>query len=205
MRLMSDLLVGQKVIPVVVIDNQASALNLAQALLDGGVNVIEITLRNEYGLHAIEIIKRTFPQMVVLAGTVNHAESMQKVVAAGVDGVISPGLTPELLAAARALTIPYMPGVATGSEILLAMQYGLQECKLFPASVVGGVPALKAFGGPFPAMRFCPTGGVDLSNYAEYLALPNVMCVGGSWLAPSRLINRGDWAAITQLCVAAAN
>ena len=130
--------------------------------------------------------------MLVLAGTVNDVDAMRSVTDAGCDGIISPGLTPSLLETANKLGIPYMPGVATGSEILTAMEYGVSECKLFPATVVGGIPALKAFSGPFPGMSFCPTGGVKATDYKDYLALSNVICVGGTWLAPSSLVSEQD-------------
>jgi len=200
--LVSEMLDGQKVVPVVVIENQEQAMGLAQALLDGGVNVIEITLRNAYGIKAIELIKQRFPDMVVLAGTVNLPAQMVAVVKAGVDAIISPGITESLLKTAKQQGIPYLPGVATASDLMLAMEYGIRECKLFPATVVGGISALKAFSGPFSEIRFCPTGGVSESNYHDFLALPNVMCVGGSWLAPSKLVREGDWSAITELCKA---
>lgn len=196
----SELITGQSVVPVVVIENEEQAMGLAQALIDGGVNVIEITLRNSFGVKAIEIIKREFPDMVVLAGTVNTAAQMVAVVKAGVDGIISPGLTSELLETAKRQNIPYLPGVATPSEVLTAIEHGLTECKLFPATVVGGISALKAFNGPFPNMKFCPTGGVSPDNYKDFLALPNVMCVGGSWIAPTGLVRSGDWPAIIDLC-----
>lgn len=199
-KLVSEMIGGQKVLPVVVIENEEQALGLAQALLDGGINVIEITLRNAYGVKAIEVIKKNFPEMVVLAGTVNLAAQMVAVVKAGVDAIISPGITESLLKTAKQQNIPYLPGVGTASEVMLALEYGLSECKLFPATVVGGIGALKAFNGPFGAMRFCPTGGVSPSNYEEFLALPNVMCVGGSWIAPSNMVAAGDWAGITALC-----
>lgn len=200
--LVSEMLGDQKVLPVVVIENEAQAMGLAQALLDGGVNVIEITLRDDYGVKAIELIKKNFPEMLVLAGTVNTPAEMAAVVEVGADAVISPGITRSLLEAAEKHAIPYLPGVATASEILLAIEYGLVECKLFPASVAGGISALKAFSGPLGDIRFCPTGGVSPANYHDFLALPNVMCVGGSWLAPSDLVRNGDWAAITELCKA---
>lgn len=195
-----SLLNGQQVVPVVVLHDAESTKGLAGALLDGGVNVIEITLRSDFALSAIELIKQEFKDMVVLAGTVNNEQDMQNAVDAGVDGIISPGLTPELLQAAERLQIPFMPGVATPSEILIAMQAGINECKLFPASVVGGVGALKAFSGPFSAMSFCPTGGIGADTYKEYLALDNVFCVGGSWLAPPDLIKQANWSEISARC-----
>lgn len=198
----SELLGDQKVVPVVVIENEEQANGLAKALLDGGVSVIEITLRNAYGIKAIEVIKQNYPDMIVLAGTVNSAAQLVAVVKAGVDGVISPGITQSLLETAQQQGVPYLPGVATASEVLMAMEYGLRECKLFPATVVGGIGALKAFNGPFPEMTFCPTGGVSEANHQEFLALPNVMCVGGSWIAPTKLVTEGRWAEITELCKA---
>ena len=196
----SDLIPGQEVVPVVVIEDQQQAQGLAQALLDGGINVIEITLRDAYAVSAIEYIKQNFPDMVILAGTVTSSEQLREVVKAGADGIISPGLTPALLETAKEQDIAYLPGVASGSDILLGMEYGLTEFKLFPATVVGGVGALKAFSGPFGQIRFCPTGGVSPSNVKEFLALPNVMCVGGSWIAPQGLVREGNWAEITRLC-----
>lgn len=196
----SELIKGQEVVPVVVIENEEQAVGLAGALLEGGINVIEITLRNAYGIKAVSLIKQKFPEMVVLAGTVNTAQQLRDVVKAGVDGIISPGLTVSLLEAAREEKIPYLPGVGTASEVLLAIEHGLTECKLFPATVVGGIGALKAFNGPFSQIRFCPTGGVSPDNFKDFLALPNVMCVGGSWLAPLSLVREGNWAEITRLC-----
>ncbi|NNC99423.1 MAG: bifunctional 4-hydroxy-2-oxoglutarate aldolase/2-dehydro-3-deoxy-phosphogluconate aldolase [Gammaproteobacteria bacterium] len=199
----SELLSGQSIVPVVVIENKQQALGLAQALVDGGINVIEITLRNDYGIHAIGAVKTAFPDMLTLAGTVTSAQEMVDVVNAGVDGIISPGLTPALLQTAEEQKIAYLPGVATPSDILLGMQHGLMEFKLFPATVVGGVGALKAFGGPFPELKFCPTGGVGEVNFREFLALANVMCVGGSWIAPAAMIAEENWQGITDLCLAA--
>ncbi|MFT5572557.1 MAG: 2-dehydro-3-deoxyphosphogluconate aldolase/(4S)-4-hydroxy-2-oxoglutarate aldolase [Cryomorphaceae bacterium] len=197
-----ELLGGQKIVPVVVIENEQEALGLAEALLQGGINVIEITLRNEFAVNAIKLIKNNYPAMLVLAGTVNTVEQLKQVVDAGVDGFISPGITKTLADAARELNVPYLPGVATASDILTAIECGLSECKLFPATVVGGVNALKAFAGPFANIIFCPTGGVSESNYQDFLALDNVMCVGGSWIAPSSLIQNEQWAEITCLCKA---
>lgn len=196
----SDMLDGQKIVPVVVIENKQQALGLAKALLDGGIRVIEITLRNSYGMQAISDVKDAFPEMVTLAGTVNTAKSMLEVMKAGADGIVSPGLTESLLHTALENKIPYLPGVATASEVLTAMEHGLSECKLFPATVVGGVSALKAFSGPLSNMKFCPTGGVDEANFKDFLALNNVMCVGGSWIAPSSLISQGNWQGISELC-----
>ena len=200
----SELVSGQKVVPVVVIENEEQAMAMPQALLDGGVNVIEITLRHPYALEAIELIKKEFPQMVIMAGTVCTADQMRASVDVGAGSIVSPGITNRLLTTAQELNIPYLPGVATASDILQAVEFGLNECKLFPATVVGGISALKALGGPFGDISFCPTGGVNASNYQDFLALPNVMFVGGSWLAPSKLVAAGDWQGITQLANAIA-
>ena len=194
------LLAGQKLVPVVVLENESQALGLAAALLEGGVTVIEITLRNDFGLQAIEVIKENFPDMLILAGTITSAESMLEAVNAGADGIVSPGLTPALLQAAQEHGIAYLPGVATASDVVLAMEYGLSECKLFPATVVGGESALKALGGPFPNIQFCPTGGINGDNYQDFLKLKNVMCVGGSWLCPEQKIIDEDWDTISKLC-----
>ena len=198
-----NLLQGQQIVPVVVIENKQQALGLAQALLDGGINVIEITLRNEYGVKAIEEVKKAFPDMLMLAGTVNNSQEAIDVVNAGAQGIVSPGITDSLLKTIMGLEVAYLPGVATPADVLLAMEAGLTECKLFPATVVGGIGALKAFGGPFGDIRFCPTGGVGADNYKDFLALSNVMCVGGSWIAPSAMIQAQDWAGITELSKAA--
>jgi len=196
----SDLLGGQKIVPVAVIEDEAQALGLPKALLEGGVKVIEITLRSDYALKSIASIKQNYPEMMILAGTVNTPEQMQLAVAAGAEGIVSPGFTTTLADKAVELDVAYMPGVATGSEILAANEYGITEFKLFPANIAGGVGALKAFSGPFFDFTFCPTGGVSKDNYQDYLALDNVICVGGSWLAPKQAARAGDWDAITALC-----
>ncbi len=200
MKQMSDLLKGQKVIPVVALDDEQQALGLAAALLRGGVSTIEITLRTSYGLGAIEVVKQQFPEMLVLAGTVNSAIEVSQVVSAGVDGIVSPGITDSIVAAVIEQEIAYLPGVATPSDILRVLHYGYSECKLFPASVVGGLSALKAYSGPFSEVSFCPTGGVNETNYKDYLALQNVMCVGGSWSAPDHMIKSQDWEGVFKLC-----
>lgn len=196
----SSLLSGQTVVPVVVIENEQQALGLSRAFLDGGVSIVEVTLRNSFGVQAIEIIKREFPEMVVVAGTVTTVAQMSAVADAGADGVVSPGISQALLDAACSTNTAYLPGVATASDVMMATDHGLTECKLFPATVVGGIGALKAFSGPFSAIKFCPTGGVNADNYQEFLALDNVMCVGGSWIAPTKLVSAEQWSDITALC-----
>ena len=200
MKSFSQMLANEKTVPVVAVENAEQAVGLSQALIEGGVGVIEVTLRSAFGLEALKLIKREVPDMILLAGTVNSAEQMHQVTDAGVDGVISPGLTPLLAKTANDLNMPYLPGAASASNILVGIEYGLSELKLFPASIVGGVPALKAFSGPFPNIKFCPTGGVNDANYKEYLALDNVMCVGGTWFATSDQIKRCAWDEITKNC-----
>lgn len=196
----SSQLGNNKIVPVVVLRSEEQAIGLCEALLKGGVSVIEVTLRNSFGLRAIEIIANRYPQMLLLAGTVNSVTDYKNAVDAGVQGIISPGITPALLDEAYQHSVSYLPGVATASDILQGMQYGLGEFKLFPASVAGGVAALKAFSGPFKEVQFCPTGGVNQQNYQDFLALANVMCVGGSWIASSQMIEQGKWPEITRQC-----
>ena len=190
------LLAISPVIPVVTIRDSGTAVPLARALQDGGVRVIEVTLRTEASLEAIARIARELPSMTVLAGTVCHASQVQSSLAAGAAGLVSPGLTEALAAAVDSAGAAWLPGVATASDILRGLALGLDRFKLFPASVAGGPEALRAFAGPFPGVRFCPTGGIDRASVQRYLELPNVACVGGSWVATDRMIEAGDWSAI---------
>ena len=188
-----------KVVPVVVVSDPSQAVPMAQALLDGGIDVIEITLRSEAGLAAIEAVARHVPGMQVGAGTVTRPHEVSQVQNAGARFALSPGCTPALLEAVAQAGLPFIPGVATPSEAMAARDagYGLMKC--FPAAQLGGVEVLKAWGGPLPDLRFCPTGGVSLANLASFLALPNVAMVGGSWLTPASALAAGDWARVTHL------
>ncbi len=188
-----------RVVPVVVVQDPAQAVPMARALLDGGVDVIEITLRSDAALAAIAAVAREVPDMMVGAGTVTRASEVAQVVAAGARFALSPGCTPALIAAVRASGLPFIPGVATPGEAMAARDAGYTLMKCFPAAQLGGVEVLKAWGGPLPDLRFCPTGGVSLANMGQFLALPNVAMVGGSWLTPSAAVQSGDWARITQL------
>jgi 2-dehydro-3-deoxyphosphogluconate aldolase/(4S)-4-hydroxy-2-oxoglutarate aldolase len=179
----ADELVGlAPVIPVVVIDAIEDAVPLAEALARGGLPAIEVTLRTGAATAAIERIAAAVDGAVVGAGTVTTSRQVDEALAAGARFLVSPGATPALLDALQASGVPFLPGVATASEIVALLERGITHAKLFPAAVVGGVAALKAFHGPFPQMRFCPTGGIDAANAPEYLAQPNVACVGGSWM-----------------------
>ncbi len=188
-----------RVVPVVVVSDAAQAVPMAEALLAGGVDVMEITLRSDAALAAIEAVARAVPAMQVGAGTVTRASEVARVQSAGARFGLSPGATPELLAAVRAAGLPFVPGVATPGEAMAARDAGFTLLKCFPAAQLGGVEVLKAWGGPLPDLRFCPTGGVSLTNMASFLSLPNVAMVGGSWLTPAAAVQAGDWARVTQL------
>jgi 2-dehydro-3-deoxyphosphogluconate aldolase/(4S)-4-hydroxy-2-oxoglutarate aldolase len=187
------------VMPVIAIDDAAEAVNLARALMEGGIRVLEITLRTPAALEAIRIISEEIEGAVVGAGTVLNPGDLQRVRDAGAAFAISPGITPELLREASGTGFPFLPGVATASEIMQGLDAGFDRFKLFPAVSAGGVAALNSFAGPFPDVRFCPTGGIGASDFTEYLALENVLCVGGSWVAPARLIRAGAYGEITAI------
>ncbi len=196
----SELFKVSPVVPVVVLENVKDAVPLARALLEGGVGIMEVTLRSDAALACIEAIAEAVPQMHVGAGTVINAEGLLRVRDAGGAFSFSPGISAELLQTAAKEGITFIPGVATASELMTAMNAGIEGCKLFPATAVGGVPLLKGFAGPFPEMRFCPTGGIGLENMNDFLALPNVDCVGGSWIVPKALIGAGAFGQIEVLC-----
>ncbi|HAR96284.1 MAG TPA: keto-deoxy-phosphogluconate aldolase [Deltaproteobacteria bacterium] len=187
------------VVPVMVIQKLEQAVPLAKALMAGGISVLEITLRTPVAVEAIRAIRRDVPGAMVGAGTVVGAEDLTAVAEAGAVFAISPGLTVELLQAANQGTIPLIPGISTVSELMTGMALGYAHFKFFPAEAAGGVKMLKAIAGPFPHVTFCPTGGITPDNYRDYLALGNVACVGGSWLASQESMDGGDWGRITAL------
>lgn len=184
------------VIPVVTIDNAADAAPLARVLLACGIRTIEITLRTPVALDAIKAVASEAPEMVVGAGTVLNERDLDAAIAAGAKYALSPGGTPNLMKAARDASIPFVPGVATASEIMRGLELGYTCFKFFPAEQLGGVSAIKAIGAPLAAARFCPTGSITPEKAPDYLALSNVLCVGGSWIAPSNQIKAGDWTSI---------
>ena len=192
------------VIPVIVLTDIAHAVPLAQALVAGGIRMLEVTLRTPVALACIERIARDVPEAVIGAGTVRSAADAQAATMAGARFAVSPGYSHNIGKACRALGLPLLPGVATGSEILAAQEDGYCELKFFPALQAGGTAMLKAWQGPFGDVRFCPTGGITAANTGEFLALANVVCVGGSWLTPADAVAQGDWARITALARAAA-
>ncbi len=201
---MAAIMARSPVIPVLAIQSLAHAVPLARALTAGGLNVLEVTLRTKAALPAIEKIASEVPEAMVGVGTCTEAGQMQAAENAGARFVVTPGLTELLITASARVSIPLLPGIATASELMRAAEAGFGQMKFFPAQSSGGVPALKALAGPFPDVQFCPTGGIHPGNLAEYLALENVLCVGGSWLAPQDAVAAGDWARITALAAAVA-
>ena len=187
------------VIPVIVIDRLAHAVPLARALVAGGVRVLEVTLRTPAALQAMRAIVDEVDGAIVGAGTITRPADFEACRKAGAVFGVSPGLTAELVAGANASGLPLLPGVMTPSEVIAARGAGFRQLKLFPAQQAGGTGMLRALAGPFPDTTFCPTGGINAANAGEYLALPNVACVGGSWLAPADALSNGDWARITTL------
>ena len=198
-----DLLGDVRVIPVITIPDADSAVPLARALVAGGLPVLEITLRAEAGLASIARIASEVPTAVVGAGTVTTPQQYRDARAAGAQFIVAPGCTDALAAAAAEAGGAFLPGAVTPSEILRLTEHGITMMKFFPAEANGGIGTLKALAGPFPGIRFCPTGGIDLARASDYLALGNVVCIGGTWMVPSDLIERGRWDEITQLALEA--
>ena len=191
------------VVPVLVVKDVAYAVPLAKALIAGGIRVLEVTLRTESALEVIAKIAKEVPDAIIGAGTVTNREQLQQVIDAGAKFAISPGMTTDLLKAGNEGSIALIPGVSSISELMTAKDLGYTHLKFFPAEASGGVKALKAIGGPCPEIAFCPTGGITPSNYNDYLALSNVRCCGGSWLAPEDAMANGDWDKITELATQA--
>jgi len=188
-----------RVVPVIVLSDAAHAVPLAHALLEGGIDVMEITLRSDVALDAIEAVAKAVPQMHLGAGTVTRASDVPRVIDAGARFALSPGCTDALVDAVRATALPFIPGVMTPGEVMRARDLGFTLMKLFPAQQAGGIGMLKALGAPIPDVRFCPTGGVSPDNLRDFLALPNVAMAGGSWLTPADALQAGDWTRITRL------
>lgn len=199
-----DVMRNAPVIPVIVLNDVAHAVPMARALVAGGIRMLEVTLRTNVALACIEAIAKEVPEAVVGAGTVRSAADAQAAALAGSRFAVSPGYTRAVGKACHELGLPLLPGVATGSEIMMAQEDGYTELKFFPAMQAGGPAMLKAWSGPFGDVKFCPTGGVTPANAKEFLALPNVVCVGGSWLTPADAVAAGDWTRITQLALEAA-
>jgi 2-dehydro-3-deoxyphosphogluconate aldolase / (4S)-4-hydroxy-2-oxoglutarate aldolase len=194
-----DVMQDAPVIPVIVLNDVAHAVPMARALVAGGIRMLEVTLRTPVALECIERIAKEVPEAVAGAGTVRTPAEVQAAARAGARFAVSPGFTNAVGQACRDNGLPLLPGVATGSEIMMASEAGYKELKFFPAMQAGGPAMLKAWSGPFFDVKFCPTGGVSVANAKEFLSLPNVICVGGSWLVPNDALAAGDWTRITEL------
>ncbi|EJB96525.1 bifunctional 4-hydroxy-2-oxoglutarate aldolase/2-dehydro-3-deoxy-phosphogluconate aldolase [Helicobacter pylori] len=188
------------IVPVVVIENIEDAVPLAQSLIEGGIPIIEVTLRSSCALEAIELIAKNVPKMRVGAGTILNLTQLEQAQNRGAEFLISPGLTIKLLEYAKKKDMPLIPGVSSSSEVMQALELGYNALKFFPAEYCGGVKLLNAFNGPFKGVKFCPTGGISVDNMRSYLALENVVCVGGSWLTPKDLVQNKEWDKIAEIC-----
>ncbi|MGL2406624.1 bifunctional 4-hydroxy-2-oxoglutarate aldolase/2-dehydro-3-deoxy-phosphogluconate aldolase [Helicobacter pylori] len=188
------------IVPVVVIEDLNDAVPLAQSLIEGGIPIIEVTLRSSCALEAIELIAKNVPKMRVGAGTILNPTQLEQAQNRGAEFLISPGLTIGLLEHAKKKDMPLIPGVSSSSEVMQALELGYSALKFFPAEYCGGVKLLNAFNGPFKGVKFCPTGGISADNMHSYLNLENVLCVGGSWLTPKNLIQNKEWDKITEIC-----
>ncbi|GAA8625784.1 bifunctional 4-hydroxy-2-oxoglutarate aldolase/2-dehydro-3-deoxy-phosphogluconate aldolase [Helicobacter pylori] len=188
------------IIPVVVVEDIKDAVPLAQSLVEGGIHIIEVTLRSSCALEAIELIAKNVPKMRVGAGTILDPTQLEQAQNRGAEFLISPGLTIKLLEYAKKKDMPLIPGVSSSSEVMQALELGYSALKFFPAEYCGGVKLLNAFNGPFKGVKFCPTGGISIDNMRSYLNLENVLCVGGSWLTPKNLIQNKEWDKITEIC-----
>ncbi len=199
-----EVMTTSPVMPVMVINHLEHAVPLAKALVEGGLKVLEITLRTPVALDAIRLIKAEVPDAIVGAGTIINVQTLHHAIAAGAEFIVSPGVTDNLLDAALETSVPLLPGVITPSEVMRLLDKGIHHMKFFPAEAAGGIPMLKSIAGPLPQVTFCPTGGVNPKNAPEYLALSNVACVGGSWMAPVDLVDAGNWTEITRRAAEAA-
>ncbi len=188
------------IVPVVVIEDLKDAVPLAQSLVEGGIPIIEVTLRSNCALEAIELIAKNVPKMRVGAGTILNSNQLEQAQNRGAEFLISPGLTPSLLEYAKKKDMPLIPGVSSSSEVMQALELGYNALKFFPAEYCGGAKLLNAFNGPFKGVKFCPTGGISMDNMHAYLKLENVLCVGGSWLTPKNLVQNKEWDKIVEIC-----
>lgn len=204
MHPLDEILKKAPVLPVIAIERLEDAVPLARALVAGGLPVLEVTLRSAVALDAIRAITFDVPEAIVGAGTVLHPDDLKRVADAGARFAISPGATERLYLAGESSPVPWLPAISTASELMRGLEHGREVFKFFPAEAAGGVAALKAFAGPFPRARFCPTGGIDPASAPRYLALPNVLTVGGSWMLPKTAIQSGRWDEIERLAHEAA-
>ena len=198
-----EIMAVSPIVPVMVINNVEHAVPLAHALVKGGLKVLEITLRTPAALEAITRIKAEVPDAIVGAGTIINIETLNKAIEAGAEFIVSPGTTDAMIDAALATGVPLLPGVANPSEAMRLLEKGITEMKFFPAEAAGGVPMLKSIGAPIPQISFCPTGGVSQKNVKDYYNLPNVACMGGSWMCAANLVDDENWDEITRLSIEA--
>jgi 2-dehydro-3-deoxyphosphogluconate aldolase/(4S)-4-hydroxy-2-oxoglutarate aldolase len=197
---LTQLFTSARIVPVLTINRLEDAVPLARALVSGGVRMLEVTLRTQVAVEAAKAIIANVPDAIVGIGTILNGDDLARAEGLGAKFGISPGATPELLKAAAASSLPFAPGIATASELMQALAHGFSVAKFFPAEQAGGIKALRALAGPFPQARFCPTGGIGETNAPAWLAEPNVIAVGGSWLCQAGDINAGNWAGITAMC-----
>jgi 2-dehydro-3-deoxyphosphogluconate aldolase / (4S)-4-hydroxy-2-oxoglutarate aldolase len=198
-----EILTASPVMPVIVLDRVDDAVPLAKALVDGGIRVLEVTMRTAAALDCVRAIRAAVPNAIVGVGTITNVADMNAARDAGAQFGVSPGTTQDLLAHAAQCNFPFLPGTMTPSDVMRALDVGFTAMKLFPAQQAGGIAMLKALGGPFPQVMFCPTGGIDAESATSFLALPNVACVGGSWLSPATLIANKNWGEIQKRAEAA--
>jgi len=198
-KTIKEIMNSSPIVPVMVINKVEHAVPLAKALVKGGITTLEITLRTEAALESITRIKAEVPEATVGAGTIINIETLNKAIAAGAEFIVSPGTTDAMIDAAIATGVPLLPGVANPSEAMRLLEKGITEMKFFPAEAAGGIPMLKSIGAPIPQITFCPTGGVNQKNVKDYYNLPNVACVGGSWMCAANLVEAEDWDEITRL------
>jgi len=198
-KTIKEIMNSSPIVPVMVINNVEHAVPLAKALVKGGITTLEITLRTEAALESITRIKAEVPEATVGAGTIINIETLNKAIAAGAEFIVSPGTTDAMIDAAIATGVPLLPGVANPSEAMRLLEKGITEMKFFPAEAAGGIPMLKSIGAPIPQITFCPTGGVNQKNVKDYYNLPNVACVGGSWMCAANLVEAENWDEITRL------
>ncbi|MDX9875503.1 MAG: bifunctional 4-hydroxy-2-oxoglutarate aldolase/2-dehydro-3-deoxy-phosphogluconate aldolase [Spongiibacteraceae bacterium] len=203
MRQIDEIMRISPVIPVLVIDQLEHAVPVAEALLRGGLRVVEVTLRTPVALEALQAIRQALPELVTGAGSVITAEDIDRAVAAGAEFLVSPGMSPGLLPAAKRSPVPFLPGIVTPGEAMWLQEEGFTHLKFFPADAAGGAAMLRSIAGPLPKLRFCPTGGINADNASTYLQLPNVLCVGGSWMVAPELLRAQRWDEIEQRAAAA--
>ena len=203
MKSFQALMAGQKLLPIIQADSAEQGVQIAKAMANAGLTLIEVVLRTEASLEALTAIKKALPDLIVGAGTITNETILQQAVDAGADFIITPAVSERLLEALAKCGLPVLPGVSNTGEVLMAREFGYQELKLFPASLSGGAPFISALSSIFQDIKFCPTGGVTLANKPDYLALNNCFAVGGTWVAKKEWVQNGDWDAITQACIEA--